>query len=76
MDPRIPDDQEAFAFELTEMPEGATVDWLVNGVRVATTRTGELLWPLERGDHAVRARLWLDESAQPVETPGVSFIVK
>ena len=76
MDPRVPDELEAFCFELTDKPEGGIVDWFVDDVLVATTRSGEFLWPLERGEHMVVARLWLDESTHPVETPAARFIVK
>ncbi len=76
MDPRIPDDQEAFSFALTEMPEKATVDWFVDGVLVATTHTGEFLWPLERGVHVVKAKLRMSQATKPLETKAVSFIVK
>jgi penicillin-binding protein 1C len=76
MDPRIPDDQEAFSFSLDEIPEGATVDWFVDDALEATTSTGEFLWPLKRGAHVARARVRLDTSTQPVTTPAVSFLVK
>jgi penicillin-binding protein 1C len=76
MDPRIPDDQEAFLFELTEAPEGARVDWFVDDMLVAKTSSGLYVWPLERGTHWAWARVWLEGSPEAVETPTACFIVK
>jgi penicillin-binding protein 1C len=76
MDPRIADDREAFVFRLANLKTNRKVDWYVDDKRVATTRTGEYLWPLQRGLHSVRARLWPAGSVQFQETPEVSFMVK
>jgi penicillin-binding protein 1C len=76
MDPRIPDDKEAFVFSLASLPQRTPVDWYVDDRRVAATTTGEYLWPLQRGVHSVRARIWWDGSRQFQDTPDVSFMVK
>jgi penicillin-binding protein 1C len=76
MDPRIPDDREAFVFKLANLPQSTPVEWYVDGRLVASTCTGEYLWPLQRGAHSVRARMWLDGSEQFQDTPDVSFMVK
>jgi len=77
MDPRIPDDREAFVFRLANLPQGTTpVDWYVDGRLVASNATGEYLWRLQRGDHSVRARIWWDRPGQFQDTPDVSFMVK
>ncbi|UCF95495.1 MAG: hypothetical protein JSW39_15560, partial [Desulfobacterales bacterium] len=76
LDPRIPDDQEAFAFELTKLPEGASVDWFVDDRWVGSTSGGDFLWPLQRGDHVVKARIRGSASGPPSETPAVSFVVR
>jgi penicillin-binding protein 1C len=77
MDPRIPDDKEAFVFRLASLPQGTTpVDWYVDDRLVAASAGGEYLWPLQRGVHSVRARIWWDGSGQFQDTPDVSFIVK
>ncbi|MEJ2363581.1 MAG: transglycosylase domain-containing protein [Deltaproteobacteria bacterium] len=76
MDPRIPDDQEAFSFALEGIPGGATVDWFVDDALEATTSTGEFVWPLRRGVHLARTRVRLHDSTTAVETPPVKFIVK
>jgi penicillin-binding protein 1C len=76
MDPRIPDDQEAFVFKLANLPDGTPVDWYVNDKLVASTSTGEYLWTLQQGIHSVSARIWQAESGKFQDTPDVSFMVK
>jgi penicillin-binding protein 1C len=76
MDPRIPDDKEAFVFRLANLPPRTPVDWYVDGRRAAATANGEYLWPLQQGVHSVRARIWWDGSGQFQDTPNVSFTVK
>jgi penicillin-binding protein 1C len=76
MDPRIPDDKEAFIFRLGNLPQSASVDWYVDDRWEAATGTGEYLWPLQRGAHSVRARIWWDGTGQFQDTPNVSFMVK
>ncbi len=76
MDPRIPDDQEAFSFKLAEIPQLSAVDWYVDNKILATTSAGEYLWSLRPGQHTTRARVWLNNRDNPVWTPSVKFIVK
>ncbi|MEE4606558.1 MAG: transglycosylase domain-containing protein [Desulfobacteraceae bacterium] len=76
MDPRMPDDQEAFVFRLANLPQRTPVDWYVDDWPVATSTNGEYLWRLQRGIHSVRARIWWDGSRQFQDTPDVSFTVK
>ena len=76
MDPRIADDREAFVFRLANLKTNRKVDWYVDDKRVATTRTGEYVWPLQRGVHSVRARMWPAGSGQFQDTAEVSFMVK
>jgi penicillin-binding protein 1C len=76
MDPRIPDDQEAFTFKLANLPQGTPVEWYVDGRPVGSTSGGEYLWPLQRGVHSVKVRMWPANSGSFKETPPVSFIVK
>ncbi len=76
MDPRIPDDREAFVFRLANLPQSTPVDWYVDGRLVGSTSTGEYLWVLQRGKHSVRTRLWPPEAEGFRDTPKVSFIVK
>jgi len=76
LDPRIPDDQEAFVFKLANLPEGAAVDWYVDDKMLAAASTGAYLWPLQRGAHSVRALIRPQDSGQIQVTPDVSFTVK
>ncbi len=76
MDPRIPDDQEAFVFRLANLPQRTPVDWYVDDRLVGSTSTGEYLWRLQRGVHSVKVRMWPDGSGQYLDTPGVNFMVK
>lgn len=76
MDPRIPDDQEAFVFKLANLPAPTAVDWYVDRQRVGSTSNGEYLWALQRGQHSVRARLWPENSGSFIVTPEVNFSVK
>jgi len=76
MDPRIPDDQEAFVFRLANLPQSTPVDWYVDDRLVGSTAIGEYLWRLQRGVHSVRVRMWPANSVSFKETPVVSFIVK
>jgi len=76
MDPRIPDDQEAFVFKLANLPRSTPVDWYVDDRLAGSSAIGEYLWRLQRGVHSVRVRIWPVNSESFKETPEVSFIVK
>jgi penicillin-binding protein 1C len=76
MDPRIPDDQEAFCFKLAKISSVEAVDWYVNNQVLATTSTGEYLWSMQPGAHRVGARVWLEHRRHPVVISAVKFIVK
>ena len=76
MDPRIPDDQEAFLFELTELPQEAIVEWFVDDGLIATTSTHTFSWPIQRGAHIVKAHIWFSKNRHFIETPPVKFVVK
>jgi penicillin-binding protein 1C len=76
MDPRIPDDKEAFLFKLAGTKGKIRVDWLVDGQRCATTMAVEFLWLLQPGRHIAKARVWRDPLAQPTETTTVAFVVQ
>ncbi len=76
MDPRIPDEYEAFTLALnTEIDNAAVeVEWLINGEVVGKNRAAHFDWHLQTGQHQAQARVW---RAQGVEqTPSVSFVVK
>jgi penicillin-binding protein 1C len=76
MDPRIPDNQEAFTFKLANLEAGAIVDWYVDNRVVASTSKGEYLWALQRGSHLVKARYRQAGSGKLKETATVRFLVK
>jgi penicillin-binding protein 1C len=76
MDPRIPDDQEAFVFKLANLKNNKKVEWYVDEKLVATRSTSEYLWPLQHGTHSVKARIWQGGFGEFQDTPDVSFTVK
>lgn len=77
LDPRIPDEMEAFPFEVSGAGVFRRIEWLVDGVRVAETGPDErrYLWPLARGRHEAQARIWTAEGG-PFETAPVAYYVK
>ena len=78
MDPRIPDELEAFPFILPEQVQANKVEWLVDGEVVGVTAENikQYLWKVQRGQHHVQARIWQTGYEEPLETPEVSFQVK
>jgi penicillin-binding protein 1C len=76
MDPRIPDDREAFPFLLSGVPTGAKVALYVDRKQVATISGDRYLWPMKRGWHTARARLCPSGKPECIETPAVRFWVK
>jgi penicillin-binding protein 1C len=76
MDPRIPEDQQAFVFKLANLPKDSPVDWYVDKKLVASLSTGKHTWNLQRGNHSVRARIWSANLSQFRVTAEVNFIVK
>lgn len=73
-DPRIPDELEAFEFEIAGFT-GEGVEWFVDGERVGRSDGPSLSWPLVEGSHRVQARV-LSGEAQPRWTQTVGFLVK
>lgn len=78
MDPHIPDELEAFSFAISKRVRASKVEWIVDGKTAGTTGPNEceFLWPLSRGDHLAKARIWLPDVEEPLETPLVNFQVK
>jgi penicillin-binding protein 1C len=78
VDPRIPSDLQAFAFKISKKIKPARVEWVLNGRPVGETGEDEhrFLWPLSRGEYTLLARVWRGAPNDPVETPGVAFVVK
>jgi len=75
MDPRIPDEYEAFEFNLAGVTAKEIVDWRVDNVNVGKTQGGKYLWPLKKGKHTVMATIWKDP-AMSQQTDEIQFIVK
>jgi penicillin-binding protein 1C len=76
MDPRIPDHQEAFEFQLNRKDNIERVVWLLNGRIVAGTSGPTCSWPLQRGKYALQAQVWLQRQLHPVNSQIVDFVVK
>lgn len=76
MDPRIPDDQEAFEFQLTHGADIFEAEWILNGRILARTHAPSFLWSLQRGKHDLQARIWLSPKSPPVLSQIVHFIVQ
>lgn len=79
VDPRIPDQQEAFALMLSKTSADInSIEWLIDGETVGTTggETSQYLWPLERGTHVAQVKVWQKGSDLPKITPAVTFFVK
>lgn len=76
MDPRIPDTEESFEFQLSQGTAIQKVQWLLNGRLIAQTTAPTLLWHLQRGRHTLQARVWPQHQAIPAESQTVHFMVK
>lgn len=75
-DPRIPDDREIFAFILSGVSGDDTVEWTVDGQRIAETQGGRYLWPVKKGTHHVRAKVFSATKGEIAETGRIGFVVK
>jgi penicillin-binding protein 1C len=77
-DPRIPDELEAFAFELDSASPPSEVTWVVDDYDLATLSgpNSRYLWNLQPGRHLVKARVRFGEAARAVETATVEFFVR
>ncbi|MGH8445756.1 MAG: penicillin-binding transpeptidase domain-containing protein, partial [Solimonas sp.] len=74
-DPRIPEALQAFRFELAWREPPATVRWEVDGAVVAETREAHYDWPLQAGEHTVRALARADDGTQRA-TPAARITVR
>lgn len=78
LDPRIPDDLEAFPFEVETSVPPVRVEWWLDGRLAARRDDGERrwLWHPRRGEHRVHARLYFAGAPEAVDTETVAFLVK
>jgi penicillin-binding protein 1C len=75
MDPRIPDQHEAFEFILQGPPDIDQVEWYVDKKFTAKTANATFIWHLQRGEHSVRAKVWLKTKTKPLTTAIITFVV-
>jgi len=79
MDPRIPDEYEAFMLVLSDarLEQADSIEWYMDGEVIGTTAIDErqFLWQLEKGKHVAQARILNDEKWVN-KTPKVIFYVK
>ncbi len=75
MDPRIPDQLEAFEFSLNQQQGIQTVNWRLDGDVIAQTSNGKYLWALSRGAHTLLANI-TNDNGSTVATHPVTFYVK
>ncbi len=76
IDPRIPRELQAFAFKLPNAAGASRVEWVLDGKKAGETDVTRFLWPLSRGTHRVKAKVWREGRGDVVETREVSFTVK
>jgi penicillin-binding protein 1C len=78
MDPRIPDEIEAYPLRVVGNGKVERIEWLVDGRVVGTSGRGErhFMWPLARGEHLARARIWERGTGSGQTTPAVRFTVQ
>jgi penicillin-binding protein 1C len=78
LDPRIPDELERFSLEVEGLPSASRVEWWVDEELFAesTADRGRSLWPLTRGRHVARARVWVAAGGDPKWTDPVGFRVR
>ena len=76
LDPRIPDDREAFEFQLNEQEGIQKVQWYLNGELLAQSRGPNYLWRVTEGRHRLQATVWRRDSYDGFDTPAVEFVVK
>ncbi len=79
MDPRIPDENEAFALRLSNIPlKAKKIEWLMDGKVIATSsaKQRQWLWNLELGTHVAQAKIWKTDAEIALTTASVRFYVK
>ncbi len=78
MDPRIPDQIEAYLLKISDHPAAEKIEWLVDGILTGVTGGdhGHFMWPVTPGTHVAQARVWPGEGKGSLTTPAVRFIVK
>jgi penicillin-binding protein 1C len=75
-DPRIPVEFEALPMEIAAVPGLEKVDWYVDGKLAASTTENRYPWPLQRGEHSVRALVQTDAAESAQATDDIRFYVR
>lgn len=75
MDPRIPDDREAFEFYVEGIGKREIVEWEIDDTLKKRRGVGSYLWSLERGVHTLRVTVWRGQD-KLFQTHKIRFIVK
>lgn len=75
LDPRIPDELEAFTLRLPAHLPIEQAQWIMDDEVIAITDQPYFSWHLTRGEHAVKAKVWLQSKEHSIETPIVRFYV-
>ena len=80
MDPRIPDEYEAFTFMLSDtvLEDAHAIEWWVDGVLMDTTLPDnrQFLWAVTRGPHTAQVKVLFNKDKIQQVTPIVKFLVK
>ena len=75
MDPRIPDEYEAYALILENTLEAnSLIEWFINDIRIGSGYDNQFLWSLKRGTHIAHAIIW--SADEGISTAKVKFHVK
>ena len=61
LDPRVPEQYQAYPFSISFLPEGASVVWSVDGKECKTVQTDTFLWQPRKGNHTVQAEIILND---------------
>lgn len=75
MDPRIPDEHEAFAFIIEGIEKDDMVVWKIDASRHIRTHEGRYLWPVSPGRHRLKTEVWKDDR-KLMDTEEIIFSVK
>jgi len=75
-DPRIPAEFAALPMQIAAIPGFQRADWYVDGKLAASTTETHYPWPLQRGEHSVRAVVWTDAAAAAQATDDIRFYVR
>ena len=73
-DPRLPETDQAFEFQLAGLMPSDSVEWHVGG-KTINTKGAHLVWPIEKGEYEVTAIVRREGKQIQVITP-TQFLVK